>query len=100
MNGSMNRSELITKMGMRLPKFEGAVTETATRCILELMSDTLIDRRRIEIRNFGSLEVENMPSKNGRNPKTGETLVVAPRDKIKWRSGKPLFNRLNGIENE
>lgn len=96
MNSTMNRSELITKMGLRLPHIDATTTEFATRCILELMADTLINRRRIEVRNFGSIEVERMPSKKGRNPKTGETLIVNPRDKIKWKSGKPLFNRING----
>ena len=73
------------------------VIDVATREIFEIMSDTLADGKRIEIRNFGSIGVKKMPAKKGRNPKTGEKITVEPRNKVFFKPGKPLQERVDQI---
>jgi integration host factor subunit beta len=40
------------------------------------MSEALAKGNRIEIRGFGSFALNYRPPRNGRNPKTGETVPV------------------------
>jgi integration host factor subunit beta len=93
----MNRSELMCRMAHKNKEVDPEVIDVATREIFELMSDTLVSGNRIEIRNFGSFGVKIMPEKKGRNPKTGEKLIVAPRPKAFFKPGKPLEARVDTL---
>ena len=53
--------------------------ELAVKHLLDLMSDSLSKGERIEIRGFGSFTVRKYKSYEGRNPRTGETVHVAPK---------------------
>jgi len=39
-----------------------------------------------------------MPSRNARNPKTGEQIKIAEKNKVKWKSSKLLNFRINKSE--
>jgi len=58
------------------------------------MSSALEKGERIEIRGFGSFSVRQMKAKQGRNPKTGETVQVAQRSSIHFKPGLELRNRV------
>ena len=36
-----------------------------------------------------------MPERNARNPKTGETIIIERKNKIKWKTSKLLNQRIN-----
>ena len=36
-----------------------------------------------------------MPERNARNPKTGETIKIERKNKIKWKTSKLLNQRIN-----
>lgn len=91
----MNRSELLYRMALKHPKIDAAAIDMASREIFDIMSDTLVKGDRIEIRNFGSIGVKMMPPKQGRNPKTGERLMVPAKPKVFFTPGKPLKERVN-----
>lgn len=93
----MNRSELIGRMALKNKEVTPEVIDVATREIFDLMSDTLVNGDRIEVRNFGSFGVKLMPAKKGRNPKTGERLEVPPRNKAFFKPGKPLEARIDTV---
>lgn len=95
----MNRSQLIDNISFKNKKIPPDVVDVSVREILELLSDTLVDGDRIEIRNFGSISTKLMPSKAGRNPKTGERIKVEPRRKAYFKPGKPLKERVNNQSN-
>ena len=50
----------------------------AVDLILEQIGEAIADGDRVEIRNFGSFNPRDLPGKPGRNPKTGESLLVPP----------------------
>jgi len=60
--------------------------------IWSLRSLVISSRRggRIEIRGFGSFVVRNYEAYTGRNPKTGETIQVAPKKLPFFKVGKEL----------
>ena len=46
----------------------------------------------IDIRGFIKSEVVNVPAKKGRNPKTGETIDIAPKKVVKIKISSKFKN--------
>ncbi len=91
----MTKSELIKKVSSKLPYLAKKDVHTIVNTIFQSMSNTLSRGEGIEIRGFGSFRVKVRRAKNGRNPKTGETVRV-PRKKIPFfKVGKELRERVN-----
>ena len=90
----MNKSELIDA----LSKKEG-LTERQAADVVNLIfkgfGNQLKSGGRIEIRGFGSFVVRNYDLYTGRNPKTGETIQVAPKRLPFFKVGKELKERVN-----
>ena len=64
--------------------------------ILESIVDGVKNGSRYELRGLGSFFSKTFKSKVGRNPKTGEVLVLAHgRKTIRFRASKILLKRLN-----
>jgi integration host factor subunit beta len=54
------------------------------------MSDALARGHRIEIRGFGSFSVSRRPSRVGRNPRSGEQVVIPEKLVPHFKPGKAL----------
>ena len=61
---------------------------------LDGIADTLIMEGRIELRNFGVFEVKRRQARKARDPRTGETMDVPPRNVVVFRAGRILSARL------
>jgi integration host factor subunit beta len=90
----MNKSELIEALAeeMQIPLREAS---SATNTILEAMADALANGESIEIRGFGSFVVKEYGSYYGRNPKTGEKIMVKPKKLPFFKVGKELKEKVN-----
>jgi integration host factor subunit alpha len=64
--------------------------------ILELIKSTLASGDDVLISGFGKFCVKNKQERNGRNPATGEDMVLAPRRVVTFRCSGKLRNRVNG----
>ena len=53
---------------------------------------------RIEIRGFGSFVVRNYEAYDGRNPRTGQEIKVAPKKLPFFKVGKKLKDRVNSAK--
>ncbi len=89
----MIRSELITRLAAHFPQLTIKDTELAVKAILEEMSEALARGDRIEIRGFGSFALNFRPPRNGRNPRTGETVPVPAKKVLHFTAGKELRER-------
>ena len=63
--------------------------------IFDGFSEELVRGRRIEVRGFGTFKVRDYQSHDGRNPKSGEQIIVKPKKLPVFRVGKNLHERLN-----
>ena len=63
--------------------------------ILNSIIDTVKDNSRAEFRGFGVFFSKTLKSKVGRNPKTGQTLLLKSRKRIRFKPSKILLKRLN-----
>lgn len=93
--GQMTRSELIARLAERYPQLVAKDAEFAVRTILEAMAHTLSDGHRIEIRGFGSFALSHRPPRVGRNPKSGEKVMVPGKRVPHFKPGKELRERVD-----
>ncbi len=62
----------------------------------QLLTETICDGNRIEIRGFGAWEVrQTAPRDNARNPRTGEIVSVPGRRKVVFKPGKIIKEELS-----
>jgi integration host factor subunit beta len=61
------------------------------------MTKALVKGDRVEIRGFGSIFIKKYGSYRGRNPKTGESVVVKPKRLPFFRCGKELKERVDNF---
>jgi integration host factor subunit beta len=91
----MNKSELVeslaTKKTMPIKKAEEVVN-----AVFASMTDALLSGDRIEIRGFGSFVVKEYDAYTGRNPKTGESVVVKAKKLPFFKVGKELREKVLG----
>ena len=90
----MTRSELIEKLTQTQDDLTSEDVDRAVRAILEHMSVTLAAGGRVEIRGFGSFALHHRPARTGRNPRTGEEVVIEERYTPRFRPGKWLRDRI------
>ena len=91
----MIKSQLVKKLLSKNPHLIQKDVENITSLVLQKITSTLENDGRIEIRGFGSLSVRKRESKNGRNPRTGESVFVPEKKAPIFKSGKGLRDRLN-----
>ena len=90
----MNKLELIDTL-----KNKCEISKKDASAVVELffdnMADTLARDDRVEIRGLCSFYVKEYQSYKGRNPRTGESVQVAPKKLPFFKCGKELKNRVD-----
>ena len=91
----MTKSELIEAIARKQRHLPAKDVELAVKHVLELMSESLANGQRIEIRGYGSFSLHYRPARMGRNPKTGEAVALAGKHVPHFKPGKDLRERVN-----
>jgi integration host factor subunit beta len=91
----MNRSDLITRLTDQHPQLQAKVVAESVNIILDSISTALAIGDRIEVRGFGSFGLNYRPPRRGRNPKTGETVMVPAKYLPHFKPGKELRFRVD-----
>ncbi|GHT48323.1 integration host factor subunit alpha [Endomicrobiia bacterium] len=66
--------------------------DAAVNKVFEEISNALKNGEKVVVTGFGSFNIFETKTKNGRNPKTGEKLLIAPMKKIKFKQSKDFFD--------
>jgi integration host factor subunit beta len=91
----MTKSELIELIAEKQTQLPIKDVELAVKTIIEQMSQMLASGERIEIRGFGSFSLHYREPRQGRNPKTGETVQLAGKYVPHFKPGKEMRERVN-----
>ena len=86
----MTRSDLVQELSERFGQLSQRDAEFAVKAILDAMSDALVRGHRIEIRGFGSFSVTHRPPREGRNPRSGESVSIPEKRVPHFKPGKAL----------
>jgi integration host factor subunit beta len=83
---------------------EIGLTQLKTKEIVQKTFDaivrTLVDERRIELRNFGVFEVKRRASRKARNPRTGDKVFVPEKYVVTFKPGKEMDKRVRELERQ
>lgn len=91
----MTRSELVAALAYRFPKLMKADADMAVAEILGAVGSALSSGGRVEIRGFGSFNLNYRPPRIGRNPKTGESVSVPAKRVPHFKAGKEMRDVVN-----
>ena len=91
----MTRSDLNARMARRSPQLTAKDAEIAVNAIFDAMISSLASGQRIEIRGFGSFDINHRPPRTARNPKTGEKVAVPEKFVLQFKAGKALKARVD-----
>lgn len=83
---------------------EIGLTQLKTKEIVQKTFDaivrTLVEDRRIELRNFGVFEVKRRAPRKARNPRTGDDVFVPEKFVVTFKPGKEMEKRVRELERQ
>lgn len=83
---------------------EIGLTQLKTKEIVQKTFDaiveTLVEEKRIELRNFGVFEVKKRAARKARNPRTGAKVYVPEKYVVTFKPGKEMEARVRELERQ
>jgi DNA-binding protein HU-beta len=69
--------------------------EQVLEAVLGGITEALGRGEKVDLRGFGSFQVSAKKERQGRNPRTGETMTIAARSVAVFKPSKELADRVN-----
>lgn len=63
---------------------------------IDLIKDALANNGKVMLSGFGSYEVRKKAARRGRNPQTGEAIILRARKVVKFKPSQLLRKAING----
>ena len=91
----MTKAELVEKVAdeIQLTKKQ---TEAVVNILLNCITEALREGDKVELRGFGSFRIRNRNPREGRNPKTGDTVQIPAKRVPFFKAGKELREMVDG----
>lgn len=93
----MTKSELIELVSSKAGVFSRKDVEIIIDTLFQGMTDSLIKGGKVEIRGFGSFKLKSREGRQGRNPKSGENVMIGAKKVPFFKAGKEIRERINGV---
>ncbi|MDD6275727.1 MAG: HU family DNA-binding protein [Clostridia bacterium] len=87
----MNKTEFISAVAEK-GEMDKKSAEKAVNAVFGAVEDALKAGQKIQLVGFGTFEVRERAEKQGRNPRTGETMVVPASKVPAFKAGAALKN--------
>ena len=91
----MNKSDLIKAILSKNNKYKISEIENIVDLFFREIEKALTQRKRIEIRGFGSFFTKAREKRIGINPQNGKNIEIEKKVHPKFKMGKILFKKLN-----
>jgi integration host factor subunit beta len=91
----MTKSELIQRLAELNPHLYHRDVELIVSAIFDEIGAALARGDRVELRGFGAFSVKRRDARQGRNPRTGDSVKVEEKYVPFFKTGKQLRDRLN-----
>ena len=85
----MNKSELIKSIANKA-ELTNKQAGAALDALISSIAEALKDGDNVTLMGFGSFEAKNRPAREGRNPATGEKVMIPAAKVPGFRAGKGL----------
>ncbi|MEY4159804.1 MAG: hypothetical protein RLZZ136_425 [Pseudomonadota bacterium] len=91
----MIRSELLQALARENPELRAEEIERVVDIFFDEISEKLAKGGRVELRGFGAFSTREREARQGRNPRTGESVSVPGKKVPYFKPGKEIRQRLN-----
>ena len=90
----MNKVELVASMAEKaeLTKVDA---EKALKAFIDVVTEEMKKGGKVQLVGFGTFETVQRAEREGRNPKTGESMTIAASIAPKFKAGKALKDAIN-----
>lgn len=90
----MNKAQLIEAIATKTSQTK-ALAEIMLDATLQSITEALAENEEVKLVGFGTFSKTKRKARQGRNPKTGETVKIPSAHIPKFKAGKDLKDALN-----
>ena len=91
----MNKSDHVKQILSKNNKYKVSEIENIVDIFFREIENALKQKKRIEIRGFGSFFIKEREKRIGINPQNGKNIEIEKKVHPKFKMGKILFKKLN-----
>lgn len=92
---TLTKVQLVESIQSKTGFIKNKSSEIVETC-LEIMKSTLESGEDVMISGFGKFGVKEKKERKGRNPATGDAMMLAPRKVVTFKCSGKLRERING----
>ena len=93
---ALTKLDLVNQVFASLPDYSKAQAREAVETLLELMKSNLENGDNLLLSGFGKFSVKDKRPRKGRNPQTGEELILDARRVVTFKPSGNLKDKVNG----
>lgn len=90
----MNKTELVAAIAEKA-EVSKKDSEKVLKAFVDVVTDELKNGEKVQLVGFGTFEVSERAAREGRNPRTGETMTIEASKAPKFKAGKALKDAIN-----
>ena len=91
----MNKTQMVKEIAGRIEGASQKDIGVVIDATIETIKETLANGEKIQLVGFGTFEVSERAERMGRNPKTGEEIVIPASKSPKFKAGKAFKDEVN-----
>jgi integration host factor subunit alpha len=91
---TLTKSEIVDRIA-EANGYSKSQSSQTLETLLEIVKRTLASGEDVLISGFGKFSVKKKRARKGRNPATGEDLMLAPRKVVTFKCSKTLREKIN-----
>ena len=90
----MNKSELISEVASKtaMPKKDA---EKVVNAFIDTVKEAIAQKDKVQLIGFGTFEARVRKARNGKNPRTGETIKIKKATVPAFKAGKAFKDAVN-----
>ena len=96
MRQNLTKKEIINSIYMQLG-YSKKLIENVLEDMFEIIFESLKEKGKVKITNFGTFILRYKKSRIGRNPKTKKETIISERNVILFKPAKFLKNKINNV---
>ena len=90
----MNKAELISALADKTGKSQKEA-KAFLEAFTSTVEETLSKGDKVTLIGFGTWDVQHVPARTGRNPRTGEALKIKEKKRPRFKAGAELSSKVN-----
>ena len=91
----MNKAELIAAIAEKT-ELSRKDAEKALKAFTDVVAEQLRKGEKVQLVGFGTFEISERAPREGRNPQTGEAMMIAASKTPRFKAGKALKDMISG----